>query len=91
MRVVEIPYPDDLPEALGQSPESFERQLRFLVAAKIYELGQISSGRAADLAGMTRVEFLENLGQYRISAINYPLSDLEQEIKEARERADKVN
>lgn len=88
MRVVKIPYPDDLPESLGKSPESFERQLRFLVAAKIYEMGHISSGRAAELAGMNRVEFLEELGQYRISVFNYSLSELEQEIQEARERAD---
>jgi predicted HTH domain antitoxin len=91
MRVVEIPYPDDLPASMGKSPESFERQIRFLVAAKIYELGQISSGRAAELAGMNRVEFLEELGRYRIPVINYSLSELEQEIQEARERADKVN
>jgi predicted HTH domain antitoxin len=89
MRVVKIPYPDDLPESLGKSPESFERQLQFLVAAKIYELGHISSGRAAELAGMNRVEFLEELGHYRISIFNYSLSELEQEIQEAKERADK--
>jgi predicted HTH domain antitoxin len=91
MRAVTIPYPDDLPEALGQSPESFERQIQFLVAAKFYELGQISSGRAADLAGMNRVEFLEELGHYRISVFNYSLSELEQEIQEARGRGDTTN
>jgi predicted HTH domain antitoxin len=91
MRVVEIPYPDDLPEAMGKSPELFERQIRFLVAAKIYEVGQISSGRAAELAGMNRVEFLEELGRYRIPIFNYPLSELEQEIQEAQERAEKTN
>jgi predicted HTH domain antitoxin len=48
---LKIPYPDDLPEALGKTSEEFERELKFLVAAKIYELGRISSGRAAELAG----------------------------------------
>jgi predicted HTH domain antitoxin len=91
MRVVEIPYPDDLPEAMGKSPELFERQIRFLVAAKIYELGQISSGQAAELAGMNRVEFLEELGRYRIPIFNYSLAELEQEMQEARERADTIN
>ena len=91
MRTVTIPYPDDLPEALGQSPESFERQIRFLVAAKIYELGHISSGQAADLAGINRAEFLEELGHHRIPVFNYSLSELEQEIQEARERADRTN
>jgi predicted HTH domain antitoxin len=87
MRVLEIPYPDDLPAAMGQSPLLFERQIKLLVAARMYELGHISSGRAAELAGISRFEFLEALGQYRISAFNYSLADLEREIGEARIRA----
>lgn len=90
IKTIEIPYPEDLPEALGESPEAFEREIIFLVAAKLYELGRISSGRAADLAGMGRVEFLDKLGQYRFSIFNYPLEELEQEIGEARTRAEQA-
>lgn len=88
MRTLEIPYPADLPEALGESPEAFEQQIKFLVAARIYELGRISSGRAAELAGMSRVEFLEELGRQRISVFNYSLEELEREIREAQARAE---
>lgn len=87
MRTLEISYPTDLPDALGQSPEEFERQIKFLVAAKMYELGHISSGRAAELAGISRVAFLEELGRYRISVFNYSLRELEKEIHDARMRA----
>ncbi|HSL93514.1 MAG TPA: UPF0175 family protein [Bacillota bacterium] len=90
IKTIEIPYPEDLPEALGESPEAFEREIIFLVAAKLYELGRISSGRAADLAGMGRVEFLDKLGQYRVSIFNYPLEELEKEIGEARTRAEQA-
>jgi len=75
---------------MGQSPVAFERHIKLLVAARMYELGHISSGRAAELAGVGRLEFLEALGQYRISAFNYSLADLEQEIREARARAAKT-
>lgn len=87
MRILEIPYPEDLPAAMGKSPKAFERQLKVLVAARMYELGHISSGRAATLAGMSRLEFLEALGQYRISIFNYSLEELDREIQEARARA----
>ena len=90
MRTLEIAYPEDLPGAMGESPEAFEQELIFLVAAKLYELGSISSGRAADLAGLNRVEFLEKLGQYRISIFNYPLEELERELGEARKRTDQI-
>jgi predicted HTH domain antitoxin len=89
-KTLEIPYPEDLPEAMGESPEAFEREIIFLVAAKLYELGRISSGRAADLAGMSRVEFIEQLGRYRISIFNYPLEELEREIGEARARTEQA-
>ncbi len=85
-KILEMPYPDDLPEALGKTPEEFEQELRFLVAAKLYEMGRISSGRAAALAGVGRIEFLNSLGRYRISVFNYPLEELEREIQEARAR-----
>lgn len=67
---LEMPYPDDLPEAFGKITEDFEQKLRFLVAAKLYEMGGISSGRAAELAEMNRVFFLGNLSRYRISLLN---------------------
>jgi predicted HTH domain antitoxin len=87
-RILEIPYPEDLPESLGETHEEFENHVRFLVAGKLYELGRISSGRAAELAGMGRVEFLEKLGSRQISVFNYSLDELEREILAAKERAE---
>ena len=49
-KALKITYPKDLPEALGETPEDLERELRYLVSAKLYEMGRISSGRAAELA-----------------------------------------
>ncbi len=90
-KALKITYPEDLPEALGETPEELERELRFLVAAKLYEMGRISSGRAAELAEMDRVGFLNNLGRYRIPVFNYSLEELEREIREARTRAGKTS
>ena len=87
-RELRIPYPEELPEAMDQSPDEFERELRFLVAAKLYEVGRITSGRAADVAGMERADFLNELGTHRISVWNYDEEELEREIEAARDRAD---
>lgn len=86
-RELRIPYPEKLPEAMGQTPDEFEHEMRFLVAAKLYELGRITSGRAADVAGMERADFLNELGAHRISVWNYDAEELEQEIEAARDRA----
>jgi len=56
---------------------SFARELRMLAATKLYELGRLSSGRAAELAGMPRVEFLLSLGRYKVFPLEAELQDLE--------------
>lgn len=56
---------------------SFARELRILAAVKLYELGRLSSGRAAELAGMPRVEFLLILGRYKVFPFETELRDLE--------------
>lgn len=87
MKMLTIPYPEDLPAAVGVTPEEFEHELRVLVAAKLYELGRLTSGQAAAVAGLPRVEFLTALGRYQIAVFNYGLDELEQEIQEAQARA----
>ena len=44
---------------------------------KLYELGRLSSGRAAKLSGMPRVEFLLELGRYKVFPFEAELRDLE--------------
>jgi len=57
--------------------KTFAQELLMLAAVKLYELGRLSSGRAAELAGMSRVEFLLNLGRYRVFPLEAELRDLE--------------
>jgi predicted HTH domain antitoxin len=49
-----------------------------LSAVKLHELGRLSSGRAAEMAGMSRLEFLQNLSRYKVFPLKAELSDLEQ-------------
>ena len=56
----------------------FAREMRILAAVKLYELGRLSSGRAAELAGMSRVEFLLELGRYKVFPFESELRDLEE-------------
>jgi len=73
--VIEIPEKILLAEKVNET--EFGRELRVLAAVKLYELGRLSSGRAAELAGMSRVEFLLNLGRYKVFPLEGELSDLE--------------
>lgn len=58
---------------------TFAQELRVLAAVKLYELGRLTSGRAAELADMSRVEFLLNLRRYRVFPLEAELQDLERD------------
>jgi predicted HTH domain antitoxin len=78
--VLTIEYSDDLLKRLGISRDKFPDQAKFLLAAKLYELGHLSSGEAATMAGLGRVDFLLSLNKIGIPMSNLQLTDLESDI-----------
>ncbi len=74
---VTLDVPEKVLLAEKTDVDSFGRELLLLAAVKLYELGRLSSGRAADLAGMPRVEFLLALGRYKVFPFQEELRDLE--------------
>ena len=56
----------------------------------MFELGKLSSGKAAELAGLSRVEFFEACGRYQVSLFNYPPEELEAELQSDLEAARKA-
>jgi predicted HTH domain antitoxin len=82
-----ITYPEGFPQMLKMSDAEFAGELSLLAAAKLYELGRVSSGKAARLAGLERVEFLHRLAQLGVPAINLRDEEIEAEIDAAREIA----
>lgn len=84
---LKIKYPVGFEHAVHLTREEMEQHIRLMAALKMFELGKISSGRAAELAGMSRVEFFETCSRYRVSIFNYSPEELEQEIKKDLETA----
>ena len=82
-----ITYPNGYPQMLKMSDGEFVEALKFLAAAKLYELGQLSSGKAARLAGLERVVFMQRLSQIGVAVINLRDEEIEAEIEAARELA----
>ena len=87
---LKIKYPRGFEFAVQMTKEEMEQHILLMAALKMFELGKISSGKAAQLAGMSRVEFLETCGRYRVNIFNYPPDEVEEELKQDLENAMKT-
>ena len=83
MSTISLEIPEEVLISLKETPETLQRELPLLAAVKLFELGKLSSGRAAQLAGMSRVEFLMLLGRYQVSPFALNVEELEQDIQNA--------
>jgi predicted HTH domain antitoxin len=82
-KMLTIPYSDDLLLSLKKSPAEFEAEARLLLAVKLYELDQVSTGVAAHLAGMSRVAFLFALARFGLSPLGQEPDELTQDLANA--------
>jgi predicted HTH domain antitoxin len=75
----------DIPEetllAMKVSPEKASAELRMAAAVKLYELGRLSSGAAARLAGVPRTVFLSKLADYGVPTFNLTEEQLDKETR----------
>jgi len=57
-----------------------KQTVKFL-AAKLYEAGKITLGQAAEMAGLTKVAFAEILGDFEVSLLNYPVTEMKRDAE----------
>jgi len=84
MNTLTIEYPSEVLWALQEEPEEFALEARLLLALKLYEMGKLSTGLAAQLAGVPRVAFFYLLGQYGLSPFGETPDELEEDLANAR-------
>lgn len=83
MTVTNIELSIELPmtvfSALRQDPTTFIAEMRLAAAVKWYEMEQVSQAKAAEIAGITRTEFLMALARFHVSPFQYSLDELVQD------------
>jgi len=70
-RLIAVTYPESLANSLKLADKEFEKEIKTISLIKLYELGKVSSGTAAKILGINRVDFIEKVGEYQVSIFNF--------------------
>lgn len=80
MTTISFEVDSSLLGALRLSPQEFAQEMRIAAAVQWYSQGIVSQGKAAELADLTRIEFLEEMHRRKVAACQVTLEELQEEI-----------
>ncbi|MEM6453337.1 MAG: UPF0175 family protein [Cyanobacteria bacterium P01_D01_bin.105] len=83
MQTIQIQLPETIFSALRKAPDEFVQEMRVAAAVKWYELGEVSQEKAAEIAGLSRANFINTLARYRVSVFQYTAEELAEELASA--------
>ena len=79
--IISVEYPDYLANSMRMSKDDFGNEIKISSLVKLFELGKVSSGTAAKVLHISRIEFLELLAKYKVSFLN--VNDLNEDFNNA--------
>ncbi len=78
---LQIAIPEDVLYTLNENKNDFIKQMKLFTAIELYRLQKLSMGKAAELAGMSKVDFMLSLGNYGVVVIDYDEEDFKEELE----------
>lgn len=81
MQTISVEIPTTTFAALSESPSEFVNEMRVAAAVKWYEMGRLSQGKAAEVAGLSRSAFIEALSRFKVSPIQITPDELARELE----------
>ena len=84
MKVI-IDLPDSLLKEMAFGFTEPQKEIKRLLAAKMVEMGRISTGRAADWLGVSKPLFLQEMGRYGLSALPVDASEIREDVMNVKE------
>ena len=80
MKTLEVDIPDVAFSTMRMDLKEMASEMRNAAVVKWYELGRISQGRGAEIAGVSRARFIDLLSKYGVSPFQYTEQEIEDEL-----------
>ena len=77
---VTIEYSEDILLALNMTPKEFSQEAKLLIAVKLYELGRLSTGAAAEFAEVPKPLFLTKMAEYGVDTFSMSEEELQNDV-----------
>jgi len=84
-KTIEIAIPDEVFLGLRKTPQELASDLRLAAAVKWYEIGVVSQGKGAEIAGISRAEFIAALSRFSVSPFQETAKEVLKAAREAEE------
>ena len=75
-QTIEIALPDEVFLGMRKSPRELASEMRLAAAVKWFEAGMVSQGKAAEISGLSRAEFIAALGRFSVSPFQETADDI---------------
>ena len=77
---IALELPRGVLSALRQDPPGFVSEMRLTAAVKWYEMRRVSQAKAAQVAGLSRAEFMTALARFDVSPFQYDADEIVEEV-----------
>ncbi len=84
MTTASVELPESVFSALKSDPDQFVKEMRLASAVKWYEIGMVSQGKAAEIAGLTRAAFIAALSRFHVLPFPYSPETIYEELENIR-------
>ena len=83
-QTISVDFPNDILLALNESENDLKKRIKITLAIQLYELQKLTIGKAAQLSGMSRLEFEKELSKNEISISNLNEEDVLSDIEKIK-------
>lgn len=81
---ISVDFPNDILLALNESENDLKKRIKITLAIQLYKLQKLTIGKAAQLSGMSRLEFEKELSKNKISISNLSKEDVLNDVEKLK-------